>query len=96
MVCLFLLGVLQLIESLINRVDLSESDAETSLDFLLNDANEALISAFLVLLRAKGETYEEVKVLIFGVLLELVYLWRFKIIVCPPLELIEMILELII
>uniref|UniRef100_A0A2N9H1K6 Glycosyl transferase family 3 domain-containing protein n=1 Tax=Fagus sylvatica TaxID=28930 RepID=A0A2N9H1K6_FAGSY len=50
----------ELIESLINRVDLSESDAETSLDFLLNDANEALISAFLVLLRAKGETYEEV------------------------------------
>ncbi|KAK9278245.1 hypothetical protein L1049_027808 [Liquidambar formosana] len=50
----------QLIESLINRVDLSESEAEASLDFLLNEANEALISAFLVLLRAKGETYEEV------------------------------------
>lgn len=50
----------QLIESLINRVDLSESEAEGSLDFLLNEANEALISAFLVLLRAKGETYEEV------------------------------------
>lgn len=41
-------------------MDLSESEAEESLDFLLNDANEALISAFLVLLRAKGETYEEV------------------------------------
>ncbi|XP_062157669.1 anthranilate phosphoribosyltransferase, chloroplastic-like [Alnus glutinosa] len=50
----------KLIESLINRVDLSESEAEASLDFLLNDTNEALISAFLVLLRAKGETYEEV------------------------------------
>ncbi|KAM7479892.1 hypothetical protein LguiA_028105 [Lonicera macranthoides] len=50
----------ELIESLINRVDLSESEAEASLDFLLNDANEALISAFLVLLRAKGETYEEI------------------------------------
>uniref|UniRef100_M4E4E8 Glycosyl transferase family 3 domain-containing protein n=1 Tax=Brassica campestris TaxID=3711 RepID=M4E4E8_BRACM len=50
----------QLIESLIDRVDLSESEAESSLDFLLNDANEALISAFLVLLRAKGETYEEI------------------------------------
>ncbi|XAR72614.1 Anthranilate phosphoribosyltransferase [Bertholletia excelsa] len=50
----------QLIESLISRVDLSESEAEASLDFLLNEANEALISAFLVLLRAKGETYEEV------------------------------------
>ncbi|XP_059442464.1 anthranilate phosphoribosyltransferase, chloroplastic [Corylus avellana] len=50
----------KLIESLINRVDLSEAEAEASLDFLLNDTNEALISAFLVLLRAKGETYEEV------------------------------------
>ncbi|XP_057479450.1 anthranilate phosphoribosyltransferase, chloroplastic-like isoform X1 [Actinidia eriantha] len=50
----------ELIESLINRVDLSESEAEASLDFLLSEANEALISAFLVLLRAKGETYEEV------------------------------------
>ncbi|KAJ9140304.1 hypothetical protein P3X46_030967 [Hevea brasiliensis] len=50
----------ELIECLINRVDLSESEAEASLDFLLNDANEALIGAFLVLLRAKGETYEEV------------------------------------
>lgn len=49
-----------MIESLIDGVDLSESEAESSLDFLLNDANEALISAFLVLLRAKGETYEEV------------------------------------
>ncbi|XP_058227388.1 anthranilate phosphoribosyltransferase, chloroplastic-like isoform X1 [Rhododendron vialii] len=50
----------ELIESLISRVDLSESEAEGSLDFLLNEANEALISAFLVLLRAKGETYEEI------------------------------------
>ncbi|KAE9467399.1 hypothetical protein C3L33_00682, partial [Rhododendron williamsianum] len=39
----------ELIESLISRVDLSESEAEGSLDFLLNEANEALISAFLVL-----------------------------------------------
>lgn len=50
----------QLIESLISRVDLTESEAEASLEFLLTEANEALISAFLVLLRAKGETYEEV------------------------------------
>ncbi|KAF5459919.1 hypothetical protein F2P56_019828 [Juglans regia] len=50
----------ELVESLINRVDLSESEAEATLDFLLNDPSEALISAFLVLLRAKGETYEEV------------------------------------
>ncbi|EFH52094.1 predicted protein [Arabidopsis lyrata subsp. lyrata] len=28
--------------------------------FLSNEANDALISAFLVLLRAKGETYEEI------------------------------------
>lgn len=52
----------QLIETLIDRVDLSESEAESSLEFLLNEANEALISAFLVLLRAKGETYEEVSI----------------------------------
>ncbi|XP_061955879.1 anthranilate phosphoribosyltransferase, chloroplastic-like isoform X2 [Populus nigra] len=50
----------ELIESLINKVDLSESEAEASLDYLLDDASEALISAFLVLLRAKGETFEEV------------------------------------
>jgi anthranilate phosphoribosyltransferase len=52
---------LQLIESLINKVDLSESEAEASLDYLLDDASEALISAFLVLLRAKGETFEEAR-----------------------------------
>ncbi|XP_057804512.1 anthranilate phosphoribosyltransferase, chloroplastic-like [Salvia miltiorrhiza] len=50
----------QLIETLISGVDLSEAEAEASLDFLLDGADEALISAFLVLLRAKGETYEEV------------------------------------
>ncbi|KAG2675913.1 hypothetical protein I3843_12G028100 [Carya illinoinensis] len=50
----------ELVESLINQVDLSESEAEATLDFLLNNPSEALISAFLVLLRAKGETYEEV------------------------------------
>ncbi|CAL0320008.1 unnamed protein product [Lupinus luteus] len=50
----------KLIESLINGIDLSEAEAEDSLELLLNEANEALISAFLVLLRAKGETYEEI------------------------------------
>lgn len=50
----------QLIETLISGVNLSESEAEESLDFLLDGADEALISAFLVLLRAKGETFEEV------------------------------------
>ena len=54
------LGFGQLIESLISGVDLSESEAEASLDFLLDGADEALISAFLVLMRAKGETFEEV------------------------------------
>ncbi|KAK9104426.1 hypothetical protein Scep_021270 [Stephania cephalantha] len=50
----------ELIESLISGVDLSEAEAEASLEFLLSEANEALISAFLVLLRAKGETFEEI------------------------------------
>ncbi|XP_068641783.1 anthranilate phosphoribosyltransferase, chloroplastic-like isoform X2 [Aristolochia californica] len=50
----------EVIETLIDRVDLSEKEAEASLDFLLTEANETLISAFLVLLRAKGETYEEI------------------------------------
>ncbi|XP_038976807.1 anthranilate phosphoribosyltransferase, chloroplastic-like isoform X2 [Phoenix dactylifera] len=50
----------ELIELLIDRVDLSEEQAEASLDLLLVEANEALISAFLVLLRAKGETFEEI------------------------------------
>ena len=51
---------MQVIESLINGVNLTESEAEASLHFLLGDASEALISAFLVLMRAKGETFEEV------------------------------------
>lgn len=50
----------ELIEALISGVDLTESEAEKSLEFLLDGADEALISAFLVLLRAKGETYQEV------------------------------------
>lgn len=41
-------------------MDLSEEEAEASLDILLSEAEEALISAFLVLLAAKGETFEEV------------------------------------
>ncbi|CAJ1975123.1 unnamed protein product [Sphenostylis stenocarpa] len=50
----------QLIETLISGVNLSEDEAEACLESLLHEPNEALISAFLVLLRAKGETYEEV------------------------------------
>ncbi|XP_058787369.1 anthranilate phosphoribosyltransferase, chloroplastic-like [Vicia villosa] len=53
-------SVPQLIESLINGVDLTEAEAESCLHLLLNEASEALISAVLVLLRAKGETVEEV------------------------------------
>ncbi len=75
----------QLIESLINRVDLSESEAEASLDFLLNDTNEALISAFLVLLRAKGETYEEVRVSLLWGSVGISFCWYFERIVCPIL-----------
>lgn len=52
--------MVQLIEDLISGKDLTEYEAEESLDYLLDGADEALISAFLVLLRAKGETFEEV------------------------------------
>lgn len=57
---MFVVFEMQLIERLLNRQDLSEEEAEASLDFLLSNGSEALISAFLVLLRAKGETFEEV------------------------------------
>ncbi|KAK4753019.1 hypothetical protein SAY87_021817 [Trapa incisa] len=50
----------ELIESLIHGDDLLESEAEAALEFLLNNTSEELISAFLVLLRAKGETFEEI------------------------------------
>ncbi|KAL1812298.1 hypothetical protein DCAR_0624506 [Daucus carota subsp. sativus] len=51
----------QLIECLLNREDLSEKEAEDALEFLLSEAgSDALISAFLVLLRVKGETSEEI------------------------------------
>ncbi|XP_042388519.1 anthranilate phosphoribosyltransferase, chloroplastic-like isoform X2 [Zingiber officinale] len=50
----------EVIESLVDRIDLSEEEAEACLKLLLNEANEALISAFLVLLRAKGETFQEI------------------------------------
>ncbi|KAK9198055.1 hypothetical protein WN944_013238 [Citrus x changshan-huyou] len=50
----------ELIDCLISRVDLTEAEAQASLDYLLNEADEALISAFLVLLRAKGETFGEI------------------------------------
>ncbi|KAJ8531082.1 hypothetical protein K7X08_025813 [Anisodus acutangulus] len=43
----------ELMERLLNKDDLNEAEAEASRDFLLKDGSEALISAFLVLLRAK-------------------------------------------
>ncbi|KAL9157525.1 hypothetical protein ABFS82_08G009800 [Erythranthe guttata] len=51
---------MELMECLLNKEDLSEEEAEGSLDFLLSDCSQSLISAFLVLLRAKGETFEEI------------------------------------
>ncbi|XP_071915269.1 anthranilate phosphoribosyltransferase, chloroplastic-like isoform X1 [Coffea arabica] len=50
----------ELIERLLARKDLTEEEAEASLNLLLNNGSDALISAFLVLLRAKGETFEEI------------------------------------
>ncbi|KAF6146475.1 hypothetical protein GIB67_037775, partial [Kingdonia uniflora] len=52
--------LMQIIETLITKVDLLEIGADVSLNFLLSEANEALISNFLVLLRAKGDTFEEI------------------------------------
>nr|GEW30407.1 anthranilate phosphoribosyltransferase, chloroplastic [Tanacetum cinerariifolium] len=50
----------EVIEKLLDCVDLSEEEAETSLEMMLGEGSQALISAFLVLLRAKGETLEEI------------------------------------
>lgn len=50
----------QLLERLLARNDLTEEEAEASLNFLLSTGSEALISSFLVLMRTKGETSEEV------------------------------------
>ncbi|KMZ68910.1 Anthranilate phosphoribosyltransferase [Zostera marina] len=50
----------EVIEALMDGRDLSEEEAEASLDLLLSEPDEVLISAFLVLLKAKGETFEEI------------------------------------
>ncbi|KAF7062108.1 hypothetical protein CFC21_068745 [Triticum aestivum] len=50
----------QVLEQLIGGADFSEDEAEATLQLLLNEKNEARIAAFLVLLRAKGETYDEI------------------------------------
>lgn len=56
-----LFSIAGVVESLINKIDLSAEEAEAVLDHLLHgEANAAQISALLVLLRAKGETYEEI------------------------------------
>uniref|UniRef100_A0A0D6R779 anthranilate phosphoribosyltransferase n=1 Tax=Araucaria cunninghamii TaxID=56994 RepID=A0A0D6R779_ARACU len=55
------LSIPQVIESLMQRSDLSEKEAEAVLNQILDaGVNEAQISALLVLLRAKGETFEEI------------------------------------
>jgi anthranilate phosphoribosyltransferase len=51
----------KVLEALIAGTDFSEGDAEATLRLLLEEKDEARIAAFLVLLRAKGETYEEVR-----------------------------------
>jgi anthranilate phosphoribosyltransferase len=51
----------RVLEALIAGTDFSEGDAEATLRLLLEEKDEARIAAFLVLLRAKGETYEEVR-----------------------------------
>jgi hypothetical protein len=54
-------SIARVVESLVNKIDLSEKEAEAVLDHLLRGgANEVQISVFLVLLRAKGKTYEEI------------------------------------
>ncbi|XP_078154195.1 anthranilate phosphoribosyltransferase, chloroplastic-like [Carex rostrata] len=51
----------ELIEWLLSGRDLTQVEAEASVDLmLLQEADEALISAFLVLLSTKGETLEEI------------------------------------
>ncbi|MCO5563249.1 hypothetical protein L7F22_016886 [Adiantum nelumboides] len=50
----------QLLEALISKRDLTEAETEIAMENLLNDGDVAQISAFLVLLRAKGESFEEI------------------------------------
>jgi len=52
--------LLQIIEKLINQENLTESQTQESILTLVSGAEPAQIAAFLVLLRAKGETAEEV------------------------------------
>ncbi|KAL3699292.1 hypothetical protein R1sor_017314 [Riccia sorocarpa] len=54
------LTVPQVLEQLLNREDLMQAQVEHFMDTLLNEADAAQISAFITLLRAKGETVGEV------------------------------------
>lgn len=55
-----MLDARQVIEALIERRDLAEEQAEQALALLVDGGQPAQIAAFLVLLRAKGETAAEV------------------------------------
>ncbi|KAG0587745.1 hypothetical protein KC19_2G188500 [Ceratodon purpureus] len=50
----------EVLEELIKGTDLTQSQTEGVMETLLADANPAVIGAFLALLRAKGETIDEV------------------------------------
>jgi anthranilate phosphoribosyltransferase len=54
------LTIPQVLEELIQGTDLTQSQTEQVMETLLADANPAVIGAFLALLRAKGETLDEV------------------------------------
>ncbi|XP_024525226.1 LOW QUALITY PROTEIN: anthranilate phosphoribosyltransferase, chloroplastic [Selaginella moellendorffii] len=53
-------SVPRLIETLLEKTDLTSEQTESVTDMLLEGADAAQISAFLVLLRAKNETFEEI------------------------------------
>ncbi|GMH38352.1 hypothetical protein BSKO_06236 [Bryopsis sp. KO-2023] len=50
----------QILETLCEGKDLTREDTEACLEYLLEDGDEVQIAALLVLLRAKGETPEEI------------------------------------
>ncbi|CAM6117948.1 unnamed protein product [Calypogeia fissa] len=54
------LSVPQVLEQLLEKIDLTKEQSEVFVDDLLSEADAAQTSAFLTLLRAKGETVEEV------------------------------------
>jgi anthranilate phosphoribosyltransferase len=51
----------QVLEVLMQKTNLTQVQTEEVMETLLADANPAVIGAFLALLRAKGETLEEVR-----------------------------------